>query len=46
VRQAPEAVPEGLLLERINEMLRSRFGITHTTIQIEAAASRDICALH
>jgi cobalt-zinc-cadmium efflux system protein len=46
VRLTAGTAPEGILLERINDVLRSRFGITHTTIQIEAAASREICALH
>lgn len=46
VRLAAGAAEEGNLLERINEVLKSRFGITHTTIQIEPAASREICALH
>jgi cobalt-zinc-cadmium efflux system protein len=46
VRVADGTPQEGPLLERINDVLRSRFGITHTTIQIEPAASREICALH
>jgi hypothetical protein len=48
VQVADLPVSQGaLLLDRISRMLRERFGIAHTTIQLEAEACppQEACAL-